>query len=307
MRMGLQSVDTHLVVALHALLQERSVTRAARRVGVTQPSMSHALGRLRAHFHDALLLKVGVAMTLTDRARELVEPTAQAIERLERVFAPAARFEARSSERTFQLVATDNLELLVLPSLARLLAAKAPRIGVRCRNIPPDWPELLRKGEIDGKLGRGGPVPKDCRATLLGRETFVCLMRRGHRCEKGRLSAETYAACDHLVVSPHGEAGSLVDRALHERGLQRRVAMTVSHFLVAPFVVARSDLLLTVSARVADTLAERLDLVVRPCPVPLASYALTLVWPARLEADEAHRFFRGALQKAARRSSNEGA
>ena len=296
-------MDTHLVVALHALLQERSVTQAARRVGVTQPSMSHALGRLRSHFQDPLLVKVGVAMALTDRARGLIEPTADAIERLERVFAPAARFEARSSKHSFRMVATDNLELFVLPALARVLAADAPGVVVRCRNIPPDWELRLRMGEIDVKLGRGGPVPKDCRETLLGRETFVCLMRRGHPSERGRLTIEKYAACDHLMVSPHGLEGSLVDRALERRGLHRRVAMTVSHFLVAPFIVARSDLLLTVSARVADTLAERLDLVVRPCPVPLASYALTMVWSARLEDDGGHRFIRGALQRAARSSA----
>ncbi|WP_437632901.1 LysR family transcriptional regulator [Sorangium sp. So ce854] len=296
--MRLQSVDTHLVVALHALLQERSVTRAARRVGVTQPSMSHALARLRAHFDDPLLVQVGRQMTLSERARDLAPRAAEAVERLEQVFRPAERFDPRRSQRTFRLVATDNLELLVLPALTALLAAEAPRVNLRCRNIPADYADLLRRGEIDGKLGRGGPVPDGCRSTLLAAEQIVCVMRRGHPASRRPLTAARYAACEHLMVSPHGGDHGAIDHALAERGLRRRVTLTVSHFLVAPFIVSGSDLLLTVSARVAAALARRLDLVVRPCPFGTKSYTLTLVWPERSEGDEGHRWLRAAIERA---------
>ncbi|WP_437668824.1 LysR family transcriptional regulator [Sorangium sp. So ce131] len=296
--MHLQSVDTHLVVALHALLQERSVTRAARRVGVTQPSMSHALSRLRAHFDDPLLVQVGRQMTLSARAVDLAPKAAEAVARLEQVFKPVERFDARSSRRTFRLAATDNLELLVLPPLARILAAEAPHINLRCRNIPADFDELLRRGELDAKLGRGGPVPDGCRSTLLAAEEIVCVMRRGHPASRKTLTAARYAACEHLMVSPHGEDQSAIDHDLAERGLRRRVTLTVSHFLVAPFIVSGSDLLLTVSARVAEALARKLDLVVRPCPVGTKRYTLTLVWPGRAEDDDGHRWLRAALQRA---------
>ncbi|AGP41021.1 LysR family transcriptional regulator [Sorangium cellulosum] len=296
--MRLQSVDTHLVVALHALLQEKSVTRAARRVGVTQPSMSHALSRLRAHFGDPLLVQVGRRMTLSERARDLLPRAAEAVERLEQVFSPAERFDPGRSGRTFRLVATDNLELLVLPALARLLAAEAPHVDVRCRNIPADFAELLRSGELDGKLGRGGPVPDGCRSMLLAAERLVCVMRRGHPASRKPLTAARYAACEHLMVSPHGEDRGVVDRELAARGLRRRVTLTVSHFLVAPFIISGSDLLLTVSARVAGAVASKLDLVVRPCPVEIAGYALTLVWAERSERDEGHRWLRDAMARA---------
>ncbi|WP_434043615.1 MULTISPECIES: LysR family transcriptional regulator [Sorangium] len=296
--MRLQSVDTHLVVALHALLQEKSVTRAARRVGVTQPSMSHALARLRAHFADPLLIQVGRQMTLSERARDLAPRAAEAVERLEQVFRPVERFDPRRSQRTFRLVATDNLELLVLPALTALLAVEAPRVNLRCRNIPADFAELLRRGELDGKLGRGGPVPDGCRSTLLAAEEIVCVMRRGHPASRRPLTAARYAACEHLMVSPHGEDHGAIDRALAEQGTRRRVTLTVSHFLVAPFIVSGSDLLLTVSARVAAALARRLDLVVRPCPFALEGYTLTLVWPERSEHDEGHGWLRDAIQRA---------
>ncbi|AUX44246.1 LysR family transcriptional regulator [Sorangium cellulosum] len=296
--MHLQSVDTHLVVALHALLLERSVTRAARRVGVTQPSMSHALSRLRAHFEDPLLVQVGRQMTLSARALDLAPKAAEAVARLEQVFSPVERFDPRSSRRTFRLAATDNLELLVLPPLTRILAAEAPHINLRCRNIPADFAELLRRGELDAKLGRGGPVPDGCRSTLLAAEEIVCVMRRGHPASRKTLTAARYAACEHLMVSPHGEDQSAIDDELAERGLRRRVNLTVSHFLVAPFILSGSDLLLTVSARVADALARKLDLVVRPCPVGTKHYTLTLVWPGRSEDDDGHRWLRTAIQRA---------
>lgn len=296
--MRLQSVDTHLVVALHALLQERSVTRAARRVGVTQPSMSHALARLRAHFDDPLLIQVGRQMTLSERAKDLAPKAAEAVERLERVFGPAERFDPRRSKRTFRLVATDNLELLVLPSLVRLLRVEAPHVDLRCRNIPPDFADLLRRGDIDAKLGRGGAVPDGFRSTLLATEQIVCVMRRGHPASRKPLTAARYAACEHLMVSPHGGDHTAIDDELAALGLRRRVTLTVSHFLVAPFILAGSDLVLTTSARVAETMARQLDLVVRPCPVGAKTYTLTLVWHERSENDEGHRWLRDAMQRA---------
>lgn len=295
--MHLQMVDTHLVVALHALLNERSVTRAARRVGITQPSMSHALSRLRAHFDDPLLIRVGREMTLSERARDLVRKTDEAIERLERVFSPSERFVPEQSRRVFRLVATDNLELLVFPALARVLAAEAPHVNIRCRSIPAGWEELLRSGDLDAKLGRDGPVPDGCRSTRLAQERFVCVMRRQHPAAKRRLTATLYSELNHLVVAPHGEERNFIDQLLDEQRLRRRVVMTISHFLVAPFIVGNSDLVLTISERVARTLARKLDLVVRPLPIVPVGYSLTLVWPARLDADEGHSWLRGAIAR----------
>lgn len=296
--MNLQAVDTHLVVALHALLSERSVTRAARRVGITQPSMSHALSRLRTLFDDPLLVQFGRQMSLSARARELLPKARVAVEHLAAVFGPRERFEPDVSTRSFRLVATDNLELLLFPTLARTLAAQAPSVTLRCRNIPSDWAEKLRHGEIDVKLGRGGSVPDGCRATLLARETLVCVMRRGHPASRKPLTSARYAALSHLVIAPHGGERTKLDNVLAEQGLERHVAMTLSHFLVAPFIVADSDLILTVSARVAKVFSRKLGLVTRPCPVAPATYDLTMVWPASAEFDAGHVWLRSAIERA---------
>lgn len=297
-RMNLQSVDTHLVVALHALLTERSVTRAARRTGVTQPSMSHSLARLRALFDDPLLVRVGRQMTLSARARELLPKVERAVEHLSAVFGPRERFDPAVSERTFRLVATDNLELLLFPNLARALSKQAPRVKLRCHNIPSDWGERLRRGEIDLKLGRDGPVPEGCRSLVLARETLVCLMRRGHPASHKPLTLARYAALQHLVIAPHGDERTRADSVLAARGLERHVAMTVSHFLVAPFIVAESDLVLTVSGRVAKIMAQKLGLVTRACPIAPTTYDLTMVYPESAERDPGHTWLRNAIARA---------
>jgi len=296
--MNLQSVDTHLVVALQALLSERSVTRAAKRIGVTQPSMSHALARLRAIFDDPLLVQAGRQMNLSARGRELLPKAELAVEHLAAVFGERERFDPSRSERSFRLVATDNLELLLFPNLVRVLSSQAPRVKLRCRNIPADWAEKLRRGEVDLKLGRGGPVPEGCRTTVLARETVVCLMRRGHPASKKPLTAARYAALPHLVIAPHGDERTKSDSVLAEQGLERHVVLTVSHFLVAPFIVAESDLILTVSGRVAKIMSRKLGLVTRPCPAAPASYDLTMVWPASAEFDPGHSWLRNAIRLA---------
>lgn len=297
--MRLEAIDTHLVVALHALLQEQNVTHAARRVGLTQPSMSHALAKLRAHFDDPLLVQTGRSMTLTERARGLVAPVATSIESLQRVFSHAPDFDPRRAARTFRIAASDNVALYVLPQLVAMLATEAPQIDLRCSSIGTDWADRLRRGEIDLKLGLAEPPEIGLCTKPLLREHLVCVVRRGHAATRGRLTAARYASFDHVLVSPRGGDVGAIDRALAARRMKRRIVMTVPHFLVAPFVVARSDLVLTVSARVAKALAPRLDLVTLACPFRGASYGLGQVWASSTDGDEAHRWLRRAVERAA--------
>lgn len=295
--MKLSAIDTHLVVALHALLEERSVTRAARRTGVTQSTMSHALSRLRACFDDPLLVAEGRGMVPTARALALAGPAAAAIAGLEAVFAAPAAFDPRKDARAFRVAATDNLELLVLPRLARMFAREAPRVDVRVRALSADWAGELRRGELDLKLGRRGPDAPGLVRETLASESLVCVVRRGHPALAKRMTVKRYAALDHLLVAPHGGEVGAVDRALAAHGMRRRVAMTVPHFLVAPFVVARSDLILTAPSRVAAALGPALSLVTLPCPVELPSYALEMSWAERASGDPAAAWLRACVRR----------
>jgi DNA-binding transcriptional LysR family regulator len=298
--MSLARVDTHLVVALHALLTERSVSAAARRVGVTQPTMSHALARLRAHFGDPLLLLRGRTMTVTETARLLVEPVTASIKALERVFDLQDSFDPSRDERSYRLASTDNLELVVLPALIRLLGQEAPKVTLRCNPLPSTWVEELLRGELHVKLGRDSVRSHGLRSEVLMRETLICAVRRGHPATRGAFTLKRYASYEHLLVAPRGGESSLVDQRLAAHGLTRHVRATVPHFLVAPHIVASTDLVLTAPSRVLDALAPSLDLVMLPCPLALQGYDLTMTWAHRNDGDPGVSWLLEAIRKAVR-------
>lgn len=300
--MQLSGIDTNLIVALRALLREQNVTRAAKTIGIGQSSLSHALGRLRTHFDDPLLVPVGRRLALTERAKALIGPVEEAVQTLERVFAPPEPFDPARRRRIFRVAATDNLAFYLLPRVARILSREAPAIELRILPLAQDWMEALRQGEIDLKLGRRYRLPHGLHAQELFEERFSCVVSRSHAVGR-RLSLRQYAELRHLCVAPvldYGEgAGSVVDAVLARHGLRRRVAMTVPHFLVAPFIVAASDLALTASERLLAPFVRSLRLRSVELPIKLERYRLTQVWAERAHSDEGHRWLRATVARAA--------
>lgn len=300
--MQLRGVDANLLVALRALLRERNVTRAAQSIGLGQSSMSHALSRLRAHFGDPLLVRAGRALVLTERARSLVEPVDAAAAQLERVFLQKPAYDPASSDREFRIVGTDNLELYLMPRVAQLLEREAPGVTVRFHPLRRQWARALQQGDADLKLGRSTELPRDLHGEDLLEERFVCAVRARHPAK--RLDLATYVALRHVAIAPTLGLGesytSVVDELLGERGLTRHVAITVSQFLAAPFVVQSSNLVLTASERLLGSFAGSLGLrLVRP-PIALQSYRLSQVWSERAHTDEGHAWLRGLVSRAAR-------
>jgi DNA-binding transcriptional LysR family regulator len=298
--MQLRGVDTNLIIALRALIVHQNVTRAAKDVGLSQSSMSHALARLRAHFGDPLLVPVGRRLVLTDRGKSLVAPVADAVARLERVFARAEPFDPRTSQRVFRIAATDNLELYVLPHLAATLQKTAIGIDIRVCALPQDWVTALQRGDIDLKLGRKSEIPDTLESQDLSDEPFCCVVRRGHPA-RSRPTLREYAALDHLLITPTAPPGvepsGVVDAVLAKQGLRRRIVMSVPHFLVAPFVVASSDLVLTAPVRLLAPFVKRLGLRRLELPMKLPSYKLSQVWAARTRDDDGHRWLRGVVAR----------
>ncbi|MRG95616.1 LysR family transcriptional regulator [Polyangium spumosum] len=303
--MNLAGIDVNLVVALAALLQERSVTEAAKRVGISQPAMSHALARLRETLGDPLLVRVGRAMTLTPRA-EALAPRAQAVvEELEALLAPLPSFDPKTSRRTLKLSATDYVQLVLLPTLEEIVSREAPGITLHVLPITDQLAaERLRDGEADVAIGRfDHEAPAlDVRRVALFRDTFVGVARAGHPTARGRLDLSTYAELSHVLVSPRGTPGGIVDGALAQMGLARRVALTVPHFLVVPHVVASSDHVTTMLAHVAATFTALLPLTTFELPpeLDLEPIGMTMMWHERTHEDPGARWLRGALVRAAR-------
>jgi DNA-binding transcriptional LysR family regulator len=304
--MSLRGIDVNLVTALDALLKERSVTRAARRLRLSQSAVSHALGRLRRQFDDPLLLQVGRQMVLTERARSLVIPVQEAVARLEHLFLHTRTFDPRTTQRAFRIAATDNLSFYLLPRLAARLSDEAPHVAIRIEHLEAAWASQLTAGDLDLKLGREYPVAAGLRSEHLLVEQLVCMVARDHPLRKRRISLAEYAGLRHLTFlagTPGSElAASSIDERLREHGLSRRVVMTIEHLLVAPFVIAGSDLALTASARIVRPFVRSLRLRRLELPIALRSYGLSQVWSDRVDQDAGHQWLRRTIAAVLRKA-----
>jgi DNA-binding transcriptional LysR family regulator len=298
---ALSEINLNLLVALAALLEEANVTRAAERVGVTQSAMSHNLRQLRAHFGDRLLVRGPRGMLLTPRAEALRGPLRRGLGELERVVRGQVSWVPAEETRAFRVAIGDYVSVRLLPPLIDRLAREAPGVDVDVR--PADLHDAaarLESGELDALVALRAGAP-GLRQRALVSDGFACLARQGHPEIAGPddLTLDRYCAVDHVLIAPTGAAGSFVDTALADLGRSRRVALRVPYFLVAPLVVARTNLVLTAPALLADELAAHYPLQVLPAPLELSTFTLRLVWHERFDDDPAHRWLRDALVAAA--------
>jgi DNA-binding transcriptional LysR family regulator len=298
--MKLSQVDLNLLVALDALLQEASVTRAGERVGLSTPAMSHALGRLREHLEDPLLVRAGRGMVLTPRAVALQPRVRAVLSEAGAVLTPERAFEPARLERTFRIHATDHVLTVLGATLDRLAAREAPRASLQFIPNAPDDAALLREGSIDLAVGVYSGLPPELRTQRLFEDRFVCVVREGHPKVGRKLSLEQFLALEHVQIAPRGRPGGYLDALLAARDQRRRVARAVPYFLAGLHLVAETDYLLTLSERVARALAPRFGLKLLAPPLPLEPYVLSHIWHPRQDADPAHRWLREVLVRAAR-------
>lgn len=305
--MNIAGSDLNLLFVFEALLSERSVSRAAAKIGRSQPAVSNALGRLRRDLRDPLFVRIGRGMVPTPRALDLAPEVAAALGHARRAFGGPA-FHADRSSREFRLAASDDVEHRLLPPLLRRLGAAAPHVTVAVRRLPGLFqvPEDdLRSGAVDFAIGRlPGPPAVESGLFLhrLYRDRFVCIVRRGHPAIGRRLDRARFLAAGHAAVFSPGRGPGMIDGILSERGEKRRVVLSVPHFLSIPFVVARTDLIATVPESVAEAFETRLALRRFPCPIPIPVIDVNLVWHGRSHEDPSHVWLRDRILDAARRA-----
>lgn len=293
--LNLQNTDLNLLVTLDLLLEERSVTRAATRAGVTQSAMSHTLRRLRAHFDDPLLVRSGGEMKPTAFAETLSRPVKRALNAVRDAFEPEPPFEPLTSRRTFTVATADLFEAMVLPGLMRHLSEHAPRIDLRVVPIRGRRvQERLETGDVDVAIGVSADLDEG-RRRLLYRQDFACMVRSAHPDVRGSLDLDTYARLPHLLISPRGRGGGVVDTVLEERGRKRRVALRVPSFLLAPWLIATSDMVVTAPRGLCDATAPLFGLRVLEPPVPLPGFDVFLGWHERTHESAPHRWLRATL------------
>ncbi|MBL9015851.1 MAG: LysR family transcriptional regulator [Myxococcales bacterium] len=291
--------DLGLLVTLDALLQEGSVTRAARRVGLSTPAMSHALARIRKRLGDPVLVRSGRGMLLSPRAEELRARVHAVVADARAALEPVRPFVANELDRTFVVRVTDYVVTVLGIEVDRILREEAPDVSMKFVPNSPDDAELLRGGHSDLAVGIYGELPQEMRSRRLLTDRFVCAVRADHPTASKRLSLDQFLSLPHLQVAPRGQSGGYLDDVLKARGLARRVARAVPFFVAALQMTARTDYVVVISERIANRLAPTLGLVIHEVPVPLRPYALNLVWHPRVDKDPAHRFLREAFVRAA--------
>ena len=288
--MNLASVDLNLLVALDALLAEAHVGRAARRIGRSQPAVSHALRRLRELLGDPLLVRIGSRMELTTRAVHLREALPDALERV-RILLAAESFLPATSARRFQVVIHDHLADLVVPAVVRRMSAEAPR--VRLEVLP--WespfsmtPERLRSIDLCTSCSIEDLPGFERRPLFTDTEALV--VRRGHPLVSRLGTLRTFAEALHIAVTRDP-----LDAWLLKEGVERRIGLTVPSYLQALHAAAASDLVAFVPKRLAEALARPLSLaIVRP-PIDPGTYQEFLFYPRRREDDAASRWLRDII------------
>jgi DNA-binding transcriptional LysR family regulator len=306
----LGAFDLNLLVALDALLVEGSVTKAAARIGVTQSAASHALSRLRKLTGDELLVRGRDGMVPTIRAEAMRAPLRRALDELTGTLSSPRAFDPQSARVRIFIGTSDYSELVLLPGVMARLVREAPGVELRLLAVGQDPASELATGKLDFVImpAQAADDSQGVRARQLFSDRFVCVARRDHPLAGNKtLSMSAFARAAHALISPWGMEGGYVDDALARHGLQRRVSIAVPHFLVAPHIVASSDLLLTMAERVAEVVAGPLGLAVLSPPreLELAGFTNSLLWHERTHEDPARRWIRDVIvAEAAERSRN---
>lgn len=296
-----ERIDLHLIRILHTVLTERSVSRAALRLGMHQPAVSAALKRLRALAGDALLVRAGAHMVPTEVGQRMLLPAAEVLRAAETLFTEARSFDARSSRQCFRIAASDYLDPLFLPRLVGLLQRQAPlaRVEIHALTRESDYRTQLALGEIDLVIGNWLEPPPDLHLARLFSDEVVCLVSRQHPAVRRGWSAQEWLAAEHIApTATHAGARGIIDQVLDSQGLQRHIAVRSAYFSLIPDMVAASLLVLTTGRQYCERIASRLPLAILPCPIAMPTLLYYQLWHARSQHSSAARWLRERTREA---------
>lgn len=296
--MNQHRMDIHLLRCFEALMDERSVSRAAERMHVSQPAMSHALARLRRLFDDPLLLRTQTGMVPPRRALNARETVSRILLETENLLLRAVEFKPLTSRMRFVITAPEYVEHVLAPRLLQRLQQEAPGITLEIRVPDPDRAtEWLEKGEIDFRLGWLRTPPRTLRSQLLFRDGFVCLARKGHPQIRGSVSQEQYFSLPHVRSRfvRNSTSGRVIDEVAAAQGRELNVAVLMQNVFTVFHAVAHSDLIATVPSRLVQGVTGQLPLQLLEPPLPIPELRIHLFWHERTHQEASHRWFRQIL------------
>ena len=301
--MNFAAFDLNLLRVFHAMMVELSTVRAGERVGLSQPAVSSALGRLRGILGDELFVRDGNRMIPTPRALALHEPVQRALAELEEAFAAAASFDPASSSRTFLLIGSDYFSTLLMPELAARATKAASHMTLQMIDHPSlEVFDTLTDLKADIVIDRALETPDWIASRKLFRSWLVCIARRGHPAlakrgirAGGTIPWEVFCAMPQVLRSGDGSKTGTVDPLLARLGLSRRVAVTVPHFQAVALSVAASDLFGSIPVHFARKVAERLELDVFALPTDSLTMDVTMYWHRRSDRDPGNMWLRDRI------------
>lgn len=292
----LRRIDLNLLVTLHALLVEKHVSRAARRLHKSQPAVSHALANLRDIFDDPLLVRRAGKLEHTARASELLQPLTEALNQLGALIEQPT-FDPTQAKRVFRLAMSDYGTRVILPGLARLLRAHAPEVDIQ---VVQGSRASMLAGVHDGDLDMAFGVfqqqlSDELRTHSLYVEHFVCAADKNTLPKGGSLDRTQWLSRPHVLVALQSSENNEIENALSREGVSRRVAMTLPHWGVASRVVLNTDLILTAARRSFDLFMEDPQLQLFTPPYPIDPFEFNMVWHSRREGDAGHNWLRQTI------------
>ena len=293
----LATLDLNLLVVFDAVWTERHISRAGRRLGRSQPAVSGALSRLRELFDDPLFVRDGAGVRPTRLARELATPIQEALQILKDSLRRERNYDPLTSDRLFHINLNDYTQTILLPRLMAYLKSAAPNVRLATTSYPVDEMEAaLKHGTLDLAVDCHTVNSAGLYQQKLFEDEFVCLVRKGHPEVRGALTPDQFVKLPHAIIK-HGPVPGLIEQRLTKSGLRREAIVAFPHCLLAPFIAARSDLIVVVPKREALDLVELLPLDMFPPPAPLGRFPVKTIWSEEGHRDPANRWLRATLKE----------
>ena len=281
--MNIKNFDLNLLVVFRALFEDRNVTKASKKIGITQPAMSNALNRLRHLVKDDLFIRGPKGMRPTPRAIELSSPINTALNDLE-LSLSSINFNPLTTKKLYKISISDDVAPLLIPNIVIFLEKNSPESSLVIRSEQGnDAIRLLDNNELDFAVGRFESVPKRFGFRNLYSEKYVCMMKKDHILTKEkRLSMNQYLEANHLRAAPANANLSPIDRALNQINLERTIFVRIDLVTLAPFIIKNTDLVLTLPSKTAQRMAKNYGFSIVELPIDLEIRKTKLIWHKEL-------------------------
>ena len=292
---NIESLDLNLLVALKALLEEKHVSRAAERIGLSQPAMSRALGRLRKVLKDPLLVKGATGFTLTPRAIDLFSPLQIIFSEINQIVLPTA-IEPSLMQGEIIIASRDHELTTILPKAINYISEHAPGLSFRFIQPKGDDLSLLERQEADfitcGAENSSGTLHRH----VLYQEEFICLVSSKNPLSKKELTLKKFLEMKHCLVSTTGYGPGMVDDVLAKKGLKRKIIVRVPYFLAVSYIVNDSDFIVTIPKRLGKIMAQDNNLTLLTPPIQIPKFNVYLYWHTRNQNNPVHQWVRKVIR-----------